>query len=71
MPSKAKPKKRKRSTLSDEDKAARKAQREADLHARIQEWAKAEAAKAPPLNPETIAKIAVLLRPGLPKRQGG
>lgn len=61
MPSKAKPKSGKRSTLSDEEKAARKAKRDADLHARIQEYAQKVAAEAPPLTPHQVSVIRTLL----------
>lgn len=65
MPSKAKPKSGKRSTLSEEEKAARRAERKAERDAeqkrKIQEWAKAEAAKAPPLTPHQISVIRTLL----------
>ncbi len=63
MPSKAKPKKRKRSTLSEEEKAARRAQREAEQQQRIKEYAEKLVADWPPLTEEQIQKISVLLRP--------
>jgi hypothetical protein len=54
------------SRLTAEEKARRKAQREAEQHARIQEYAAKVAAEAPPLTREQIDLIATLLRPRPP-----
>lgn len=60
--------------LSDEEKAARAAARKAKQKAEIRAYAEKIAAEAPPLTPEQIAKIAILLKPELakdPRRAGG
>lgn len=63
--------------LSDEEKAARAAAREAKRKAEIQAWAEKVVAEAPPLTQEQIDAIAILLRPELakgrksPRRAGG
>lgn len=48
--------------LSDEEKARRKAAREAEQAQRIKEWAEKVAAEAPPLQPWQIDLIAGIFR---------
>jgi hypothetical protein len=60
--------------LSDEEKAARAAAREAKRKAELDAWVAKTVAEAPPLSQAQIDQIATLLKPELakgPRRAGG
>lgn len=49
--------------LTEEERAERKAGREAEYQAKLHEWVERETAKAPPLSESQRARLSVLLRP--------